>query len=225
MLFVGGMPPSSSTPAYEIYAPWTGADQTFTDAQVLDSAGEGVSTGSMTVTDTSTGSIGIASNVFTITGSGSATTTGVVSTAAYPRVLGAVGMITLSDEFTGAASNYSGVGWDITAGVSSTKTDGIVSNDASTTLLSAHSGSWRLSTAKADGDKYAGVLGGFNSAKESYNSGDTAANFNYGSHIYIKQGATWRLLSAGYTAATAPDVYFEIARRTTSAATLDDLKI
>ncbi len=72
--------------SYDLDAPWTGDNQTFAGAQVLDSAAEGVPTGSMTVFDDAGGTAKIDTNRLEITGSGVLNHTGVYLTTGIAKV-------------------------------------------------------------------------------------------------------------------------------------------
>lgn len=60
----------ASLKLFDLFADFTAANQTFSNAQALDTAAEGVQKGSMTVVDVAAGTDKIASNLLEITGTG-----------------------------------------------------------------------------------------------------------------------------------------------------------
>ena len=92
---------------YLLRAGFTADDQSFTDAQVLDTPAEGVEIGQLTVTDLAAGTLDIASNELQGVGSGTFNETGFHSQA-ITRVSGVTLMIEKwnVDAYSGAASSF-----------------------------------------------------------------------------------------------------------------------
>lgn len=180
--------------AFDLKALFTGANQTFSDAQVLDTVSEGVNAGSLTVVDTSTGTVKIVSNELEVIGSTSYSTTGLYGNEAISRTLGKAIFSKSKTYLNSVRSIYGlhtvkGLASGINAGVRRENTlIGIMRAAAATFVATlAHNTEYHVLT----------LLGGYNVSREPFKTGDTPANFLYGSRLLIKGGAftEWTLLA------------------------------
>jgi hypothetical protein len=172
--------------AYDLKATFTASNQTFTDAQVLDTAAEGVETGSLTVVDTSTGTVKIVGNELEIDPSGTWNTTGLYSNV-ITNTPGKAIFATIDNDTVDY--NAQPLGTNIAGSIAQTTQlfyyqlnfDGKMyfkCKDGAENYLSA---AVLTSSYTADTDyPMAIILGGFNAAGKPYIDGDTIDDFSYG---------------------------------------------
>jgi len=173
---------------YELEALFTGDNQTFSDAQVLDTAAEGVETGSLTVVDTGAGTVKIDTNRLELVGSGTWDETGIRETTGTTKALGKAAIITLPHN-TSAASIF---GFNTAAGIArATGLDFEFSAADNLTVTPLGASATRLVVGVVvDGTSYSLMLvsGSFNAAGKPYVIGDTKADFTYGMWYFIRGG-------------------------------------
>jgi len=210
---------------YLLKATFTRADTgPIANGTVLNSAALGVEDGSLTVVDTSTGTVEVLSNKLKVTGSEAWNTTGWYS----QNVSRAIGKTCIVDYTT--AGNIG----DCILGLAASTT-GYADFDASffsglSNLSTYNQNTQRfLGTVLVTGTQYtfAFVLGGYDVNGVPYKSGDTKANFVYGSSAFIKGGiyASWTLYCRDERFNTAT-LYVKTTRHTaTGSSTFDNLRI
>ncbi|MBW2635983.1 MAG: hypothetical protein JRC86_00400 [Deltaproteobacteria bacterium] len=178
-------------------------NQTFSDAQVLDTPAEGVESGSLTVVDTSTGTVKIVSGELEIVGDGTYNKTGIVDSDGVSRLLGRGLFI----DHIHASSNFSLIGFTNSSALSVNIQFGV--GIANTVL------NYWVTTPVPVGEiptgarySYLFLSGGFNSSGVPIKPGDTEADFLYGGRIFIKGGAftSWTLMWL-YTANNAATIH------------------
>ena len=174
--------------SYDLNAPFTADNQTFSNAQVLDTVAEGITTGSLTVVETSTGSVKIASNLLEITGSGAWDATGVRETTGVTKALGNALFGTLTHN-TLAASLF---GVNTAAGI--VRANGMeIEFDVSenlTVVADGASASHIVVGAVVDATAYKLLVlqGGYDTNGIPFITGDTVGDFTFGMHYFIKDG-------------------------------------
>ena len=173
--------------SYDLDASFTASNQTFSNTQVLDTVGEGVRVGSLTVVDTSTGTCKIVSNELELVGSGSANTTCVYDATGVSRALGKALLFTVTQD-NGATDAYYGfnrTGFQIATFSTGVYLDGgsikYKHQDVAIGTLGA------ISTATAY--QFLCLAGGYDSGSIPFVTGDTVGDFLYGGHLFIKGGA------------------------------------
>ncbi len=179
---------------------WTGTgahNQTFSDAQVLDTAAEGIPNfkGSLTVVDTSTGTVKVVSNRLELVGEGFFNKEGVYHTDGVNRSLGKAGLFTFNE---GDASNQTFLGFNASAPLDDTPSFAI--QLLNLVFLYTH-GSTNItvgSTSVSTDYKALLLSGGYDSNGIPWKTGDTASSFLYGGRFFVKGGAftSWTLLWA-----------------------------
>lgn len=172
---------------------WTGtgaANQTFADAQVLNTAAEGLprEKGSITVTETGTGSVKLVSEKFEITGSGTWDETGLRETDGITKVLGKAFFGKLTHNTLAASllgvNNTTGIvranGIEFEFDVSDNLT--ITNDDASSTHA--------VVGTVVDATEYSLLVlqGGFSASAIPFYTGQAAADHKRGFHYFIKGG-------------------------------------
>jgi len=85
---IGILGGSGDSISYDLAASFNIANQTFTNAQVLDTAAEGVQSGSLTVVDSGAGTVKVVSNELELVGTGNIDETGVFGSTATTKALG-----------------------------------------------------------------------------------------------------------------------------------------
>ncbi len=185
---------------YDLKALWTAANQTFTNAQVLDTVAEGVQDGSLTVVDTSTGTVKVVSNELELVGDGSWDTTGVYITNSTSRRLGK-GLFAVVNK--GATNTFApALLWLNNAGIDA-------SNDGEATIYFRNTADIQAGTGvdfaqRAEVGSYSAsteyslliLIGGYDSNGIPFKTGDTVGDFLYGASMMIRGGAFsgWTLL-------------------------------
>ena len=210
--------------SYDLDASFTASNQTFSNTQVLDTVGEGVRVGSLTVVDTSTGTVKIVSNELELVGDGAAfSATGLVG-AAITKSLGKTMFVT-----HGADNNVNSlIGFDDASTLGITF-DQYYLKRASTVYTFVTSGGFNANVAdivNTQDYQLLFLLGGYDSNGIAFKSGDTEADFNYGMRPFIKGGtfATWTLLATSVKKNTAT-IYPQFNLHTTNKSTLDNILI
>jgi len=186
---IGPGAPGTAFIEYDLSANFNAAaNQTFTNAQVLDASEEGVDYGSLTVVDAGAGTVKVASNLLEITGTGSWDETGVRSTSGVTKALGKAFIGTLTHN-TNAASLF---GLNTAAGIVRANGMAIEFSAADALTVTKDDKSATLVTVGAVVDattyKLLVLQGGFDSSAIPFKTGDTVGNFTYGLHYFIKGG-------------------------------------
>lgn len=185
---------------YLLRAPFTAANQAFADAQVLDTAAEGVEDGSLTVVETD-GAAEVLGNALKLSGLGANDTDtlgvhkpiGITRSIGLPYILTsqtdaaqATMLMRLEDAAGMTAANrvYQAI-FSVTNDIRFDAFDGAGGNHFLVNVFSGYS----LNTDY----KFALVLGGYNSGVP-YNTGDTKANFKDGCSMFFHDTTQWLLL-------------------------------
>jgi hypothetical protein len=186
---------------YLLRATFDAADQGFADAQVLDTFAEGIRDGQLTVVEVD-GTLAIVSNKCAFTAQATPTwgDQGFYSQAitrslgrgllATINVTATAGQKHLMMEWAQSATIDFAGGGNLETGFYLLQDGGLAANFATDPTVT-------LSTYVASTDySLAVVLGGSNSSAVPYYSGQAAASYLYGAHLFIKGGAftTWTLL-------------------------------
>ena len=189
---------------YDLDAPWTASNQTFSNTQVLDTVAEGVRVGSLTVVETSTGTVKIVSNELELTGSASYTTTGITGEA-VTKSLGKALFCSLN--YSGTSLNL--IAFHITAALATTPTYYFRTSGTAMGVSGSKVGgavyAAVATTAVSTDYKLLLLLGGSDSNGVAFKTGDTVADFKYGVRYYIKGGTftDWTLLCISTNGNTA----------------------
>lgn len=168
-------------------------DQVFSNEQVLDTPGEGVTSGALTVVDLSTGIVEAISGKLVLVGSDAWNETGIFQTTGVSRELGKALF------FTASVSNINGaprIGWNTSAALATAFPHGL-SFDNAGIRFNTSSGLVIIGTTVASTDyETLIVLGGYDSNGIPFKLGDTIGDFLYGSHAFIRGGvfAAWTLV-------------------------------
>lgn len=188
---------------FALRALWNIPDQTFENGQVI--ARPDLSDGSLTVVDTSTGTVKVVSNQLEITGSGSWDQTGIRDTDGVTKALGKA----LFGKLTHNTAAASILGFNDAAGIvrangmafefSAADVLTVTKDDASATLVAVG--------AVVDATEYELLVaqGGHNASAIPFKTGDTVGDFTLGIRYLIKGGTftTWTLVWFSPTDATA----------------------
>ena len=182
--------------AYDLQAIFGGANQTFSNTQVLDTAAEGVGIGSLTVVETSTGTVKIVSNELELVGDNASwTTTGVFGSTGITRSLGKALVFQYETSSTG---HHSRIGFNTSAAVTSDFGIGAAFSSGAAIQQTKAAGTYPEIGAYAASTQYSVLVlhGGNDSNGISFTTGDTVGDFLYGDRIFIKGGAftNWTLL-------------------------------
>lgn len=222
---VGVTAVAAAAVSYLLKATFNASDQSFIDAQVLDTAAEGVETGQLTVSLSGLAAeyAKIVSNELEMYGDNNWDGVMLVGEAQTR----AIGLACLIQENGATVCQY---GWNNVAGGTQVGKEIGVKNQTATLK--------RFATASI-GDKdilnsvngqvyqFAFILGGYDVNGVPYKAGDTKANFTYGGAIFAKGAAdlpNWSLLYRDKNA-NAATVYPYINTRTGNAFIFDDLKV
>jgi hypothetical protein len=167
------------------------ADQDFSNAQVIDTAVEGCTDGSLTVVDTSTGGISSSSNNCPIVSSGSWNETGL--SGATTSVTRSIGYGLFSKLNISVVDTPSGValGFAESGGISISDLNSPMFTTSNPNIyVTPPSSAVKLGTVAAS-TVYSllQILGGYNSSGVPYKAGDPKADFLYGGGHLIKGGA------------------------------------
>lgn len=190
--------------SYLLRATWDSAsDQGYADAQVLDTVGEGVEDGSLTVKEAA-GSAAAVSNKIKLLSDGGANAAwgdlGVYSLA-ITKTLGYTYLCTT--RYPGGEVGRTMVFWNDAASLPTAEGDVEYAIYALSASMTAYTDSgWGhnviiSSGMSADTDyQFALVLGGYDTNEIPWRTGETAADYKYGCAIYIKGGSysNWTLL-------------------------------
>ncbi len=178
--------------ATDLYAPFSVADFTATNGQVLYST-RGVQSGSLTVVDTAGGEVGVDTGQLKITGSGTWDETGLRETGGVTKALGKAFFGKLTHNTLAASllglNNTTGIvranGLEFEFDVSDNLT--VVADDASASHIVVGT------VVDATEYKLLVLQGGFNSSAIPFYTGQTAADHKRGFHYFIKNGTftTW----------------------------------
>ncbi len=183
---------------YDLKALFTADNQTFTNGQVLDTAAEGVEDGSLTVVDTSTGTVKIVDNELEIIGSSGWNTSGIVTTNAVTKQLGLGIFDTAQNDTTSGLDIF-----HITDGTT-------LLNIIKYAWLKPQNGILQVTfkggsnivlgtlTVKTSAMQYLFLCGGYDSNGIAFKTGDTPGDFLYGFRILAKGDVfvNWTLLWA-----------------------------
>ncbi len=212
--------------ATDLYAPFSVADFTATNGQVLYST-RGVQSGSLTVVDTSTGTGKVVGKELEITGTGGWNTTGAYKTVGVTKALGkaffSINTYSTRDLKVGwnegaAITDANSVGFNLTAGADIVMP--ITDSLTSTTAVS-------LNTLSVGTDyKLLTLAGGFDTNQIPFKTGDTIGDFLYGWHYFIKGGpfTTWTQLWTTNVNNDSP-MYPYLQVHTATATLFDDLLV
>lgn len=212
IISIGGpqftMPRGAAALAYLLNAPFTGSDQGYANGQVLDTAAEGVTAGSLTVVEVD-GTLALVSNKCTFTAQSTPVwgDLGLYSQA-ITRTLGLGLLASVSND---ATKKGMALAWHYQTGVPNPSLTiyGLVF-DASGTALAARDlydstiviGAYAAATEY----QFCLVLGGYDVNGVPWRSGQAAADYLYGASWYIEGGAyaMWTLLWRNAAANTSP---------------------
>ena len=215
--------------AYFLNAPFTGADQGYANAQVLNTVAEGITAGQLTVTEVD-GTLALASNkcAFTAQGSPAFGDLQLVSqsiTRAFALPLLCTINKTLANKyspivfwnndgsFTGDWSELEAVAWHFT--------------DTSEIYLLNRAAVQAVLIAYTQGVDYqlAMVLGGYDASGNPWYTGQTPASYLYGLAIFIKGGAfaTWSRLFQ--STLHNDDPVYAVAAFYDASGTIDDIRV
>lgn len=158
-----------------------------------------VQDGTLTVTDTSTGTVEVLSNRLKMAGTNSWGTTGVASQQMAGKwSIGFLSKFVIRSDTSFAAADIPVMaGTRPSSGVPSGSPFGVAFFlYANTIQYQPGSGnSFEVASATTSTNyKVATILGGYNSTGTPYQSGDTKANFNYGAHAFVHNGSNWMLV-------------------------------
>ena len=177
------------------------ANQAFSNGQVLNTPAQGVESGSLTVVDTSTGTVKVVSNKLELVGNGaSSASTGAVA-GAVTKALGKALFVT-----QGAGGFLMGrIGFDDSTALDVTpdpwylrRNNSIYYWDSTTVILAAITNTTTY--------KLLFLLGGYDVNGVPFKTGDTVADFLYGVRLLIQEDTdfpTWTLLWTASNDATA----------------------
>ena len=204
--------------AYDLQALWTAANATFSNTQVLDTSGEGVSTGALTVVETSSGSVKIVSNELELTGDGADYSKTGVTGEALTRAQGKALFATMTT-ITGSTPTQGKFGFatsEVIADNGETEAENEVVFHSTGLLVVDSAGVYRLGGTFAAATDYqvAIVLGNKIDDDET------------GAHTFIKGGiyTDWTLLWVDTVTATAT-IYPMIGAYTAGANLFDNVLI
>ena len=174
--------------ATDLYAPFSVADFTATDGQVLYST-RGVQSGSLTVVDTSTGTVKVVSGELELVGSNTINETAIQDTDGVTRALGIAAFFTFQ---TSDASLDTRLGFSYTgfAGGSESIVARIQSDVIQYRLNSGGSVDRGVVGTIVDATEYKLLFlaGGYDTNSIPFITGDTVADFLFGGRLFIKGG-------------------------------------
>lgn len=219
----GGVAPASPT-AY----PFKDATNPvlLANGQVLDQSPDmwGVATGSLTVVDTSTGTVSLTGTVNSIAGA-ALDTTGFYS----PIIAGSTGTVAMFKDIDMSSVTGQGLYFALNASASIANAQmrkhlifaGGTTISAGDLVSAPTVGVYTNTTYQA-----ALVNGGFNSSGVPYKTGDTLTDFTYGGHFFIKGGAytNWTDIWSTKTY-TLTNLYAAVNKAHSSTATIADMKV
>lgn len=190
----GGTPKSLYTLDY----PATGGDQSYSNAQAVDTVAEGIVSGSFTAVDTGSGTVGIDTNRLKLVGGAAWNATGYVS-ASLTRSIGKTLFFTFNPNSQTASTLFSFQADSSLAVSPATNGSRIIFNSTGTLAFETYLTAWGSYTESfTTSSTYSGaiVLGGCDSTGASYKLGDTKADFAYGATYFMKGGSeypTWTM--------------------------------
>ena len=183
--------------AYLLRAPFTGDDQGYANAQVLDTVAEGITAGSLTVAE-SAGTLALVSNKCAYTGGGGWFVTFLISQA-IDRALGRTLLATISKSATNTFAPV--LLWNSDASFADfTELQGFGAYFPNSANLQAMNRAGLVPTigayAAATDYQVALVLGGYTASGIPWYTGQTPTDYLYGQTAFIKGGAytTWTRL-------------------------------
>jgi len=226
---IGQGAPGTAFIEYDLSANFnSAANQTFTNAQVLNTAEEGVDYGSLTVVDSGAGTVKVVSNELELVGTGNINETGVFGSTATTKALGKALFLTYTPSNVSERDYF---GFVNTAGLD-------IGNNPESIFYHRDSGEVRVvnpataatlgvaTLAASTEYKIAWLLGGTDSGGVAFKTGDTVGDFLYGSRILLKGGTytNWTLLWLMSTGNTS-SLYAQAQLRNATAVTLDNILI
>jgi hypothetical protein len=210
---------STFTPTYRLFCDWSGAaNQNYTDAQVVDTVGEGCTTGSITIDETA-GTAEVASNQLVLThdATGGYDELGFVETDIITNITGAFVLFTATmDTITplwsfgyedGAAlDGVIDFGLEFPGGTTVYGVDGDTRRDLAHPILAADTEY-----------QFAWVRGGYGNAYTPWVSGEDETDYTFGGSLYFYDDGKWRLAFRLNTGSPGADRYLVATLSTANA--------
>jgi hypothetical protein len=189
--------------AYLLRATFNADDQGYANAQVLDTAAEGILDGSGTVIEVD-GTLAIVSNKLAYTAQSTPSWGDLaIHWLAITRALGRGLLLEIT---RGETDDPCNLGWNRNADASRNTCDiGVKFSDSATMIARISTTDSVLAAYTATTYSLALILGGYDSNGVPWQNGEAAAGYLYGGAIYVKGGAfsTWTLLWRSTTLNTA----------------------
>ncbi len=205
----GSLDLNNSSRSYDLRANFKTVNKAFAHGRILNIDSDGIQSGSLTVVDTSTGTVKVVGNELEITGTGTWDETGVYSPDAVTRALGKALFMTWTESND---NTYLGFNSAESVSINTVLGHRMSSDDIYTNKTGAIGHGGGNETKVVDNftpgstHQYLFLLGGYDASEIPFITGDTVADFTRGAAFFIKGGdfTTWTLLWKVSTDNTTP---------------------